>query len=54
MIFRQLFEPLSGAYTYLPFMNYAMSGNEQCGVCPFNLPEDIEAYFRQMTESPQG
>lgn len=49
MIFRQLFEPLSSTYTYLlgceetgqalkllypKFIDYAVPGNKQCGVCP--------------------
>ncbi len=39
---------------YPKFMDYAVSGNRQCGVCPCDLPENLEKYCRQMTESPQG
>ena len=35
-------------------IDYAISGNRQCGVCPAHLPEDLSAYCRQMTESLQG
>ena len=36
------------------FMDYAVPGNQQCGVCPDHLPENLQQYCRQMTESPQG
>ncbi len=39
---------------YPTFIDYAVHGNKQCGVCPCDLPENLEKYCRQMTESPQG
>ncbi|MHB1201291.1 MAG: MBL fold metallo-hydrolase [Polaromonas sp.] len=39
---------------YPAFIEYAVPGNLQCGVCPDHLPENLEKYCRQMTESPQG
>ncbi len=39
---------------YPKFIDYAVPGNRQCGVCPSGLPENLEKYCRQMTQSPQG
>lgn len=39
---------------YPTFIDYAVPGNRQCGVCPPDLPENLGNYCRQMTESPQG
>lgn len=39
---------------YPKFIDYAVPGNQQCGICPDHLPENLEKYCRQMTESPQG
>ncbi|WP_313706367.1 MBL fold metallo-hydrolase [Massilia sp.] len=39
---------------YPKFIDYAVPGNKQCGVCPADLPEHLDKYCRQMTESPQG
>jgi sulfur dioxygenase len=39
---------------YPKFIDYAVPGNKQCGVCPADLPQNLENYCRQMTESPQG
>jgi len=39
---------------YPKFIDYAVPGNKQCGVCPTALPEDLEKYCRHMTVSPQG
>ncbi|OHC68053.1 MAG: Zn-dependent hydrolase [Rhodocyclales bacterium GWA2_65_20] len=39
---------------YPNFIDYAVPGNRQCGVCPCDLPEDLEKYCRHMTESRQG
>lgn len=36
------------------FIDYAVAGNQQCGVCPPDLPENLEGYCRQMSQSPQG
>ncbi|WP_426106627.1 MBL fold metallo-hydrolase [Massilia sp. TSP1-1-2] len=39
---------------YPKFIDYAVPGNRQCGVCPSHIPEDLAKYCKQMTESPQG
>ncbi len=39
---------------YPKFIDYAVPGNQQCGVCPDHLPENLEKYCGHMTESPQG
>lgn len=39
---------------YPKFIDYAVPGNLQCGVCPCDLPGNLEKYCQQMTESPQG
>lgn len=39
---------------YPKFIDYAVPGNKQCGVCPSDLPENLEKYCQQMTQSPQG
>lgn len=39
---------------YPTFIDYALPGNKQCGVCPGDLPDDLEKYCLQMTASPQG
>lgn len=39
---------------YPKFIDYAVPGNLQCGVCPNHLPENLEKYCGHMTESPQG
>lgn len=39
---------------YPKFIDYAVPGNRLCGVCPKNLPENLEMYCGQMTESLQG
>lgn len=39
---------------YPKFIDYAVPGNRQCGVCPGDLPARLEEYCRQMTASPQG
>jgi len=36
------------------FIDYAVPGNRQCGVCPCDLPEHLQAYCRAMQFSPQG
>lgn len=36
------------------FIDYAVPGNKLCGVCPSHLPEKMEMFCQQMTESPQG
>jgi len=39
---------------YPKFIDHAVPGNRQCGVCPEDLPEQMQAYCGKMTESPQG
>lgn len=39
---------------YPKFIDYAVPGNRQCGVCPSHLPDDLAKYCKQMTDSPQG
>jgi glyoxylase-like metal-dependent hydrolase (beta-lactamase superfamily II) len=39
---------------YPAFIDHAVPGNRQCGICPADLPEKLERYCRHMTFSPQG
>ena len=39
---------------YPKFIDHAVPGNQQCGVCPEDLPNNLAEYCRQMTQSPQG
>lgn len=39
---------------YPKFIDYAVPGNRQGGVCPTDLPQELAAYCGRMTESPQG
>ena len=39
---------------YPKFIDHAVPGNRQCGVCPADLPEGLEQYCRQMEASAQG
>ncbi|MEB0057657.1 MULTISPECIES: MBL fold metallo-hydrolase [unclassified Variovorax] len=39
---------------YPKFIDYAVPGNRQCGVCPDHLPENLAQYCDHMTESLQG
>jgi glyoxylase-like metal-dependent hydrolase (beta-lactamase superfamily II) len=50
------FEALMAGLTlpYPRFIDHAVPGNRQCGVCPTDLPEALQAYCSRMTESPQG
>jgi len=50
--FRQIMAGLN--LPYPNFIDHAVPGNRQCGVCPSNLPEDLQAYCQQMEASPQG
>jgi sulfur dioxygenase len=50
--FREIMKNLN--LPYPKFIDYAVPGNKQCGVCPSHLPENLEKYCQQMTESPQG
>jgi len=39
---------------YPKFIDFAVPGNQRCGVCPPDLPENLKEYCRQMSDSPQG
>jgi sulfur dioxygenase len=39
---------------YPKFIDFAVPGNLQCGVCPDHLPENVQKYCGQMSESTQG
>jgi glyoxylase-like metal-dependent hydrolase (beta-lactamase superfamily II) len=39
---------------YPKFIDHAVPGNRLCGVCPEDLPQQLQAYCQRMTESPQG
>ena len=39
---------------YPKFIDYAVPGNRQCGVCPRDVPDNLANYCHQMTDSPQG
>lgn len=39
---------------YPTFIDYAVPGNKQCGVCPSHLPENLDKYCTHMGESLQG
>jgi len=39
---------------YPKFIDYAVPGNRECGVCPQGLPDELQAYCGRMTESRQG
>ena len=39
---------------YPKFIDFAVPGNQQCGVCPHGLPDELQRYCHQMTLSPQG
>jgi sulfur dioxygenase len=50
--FRAIMDALN--LPYPKFIDYAVPGNRNCGVCPSELPEELQKYCRQMAESPQG
>lgn len=39
---------------YPKFIDYAVPGNRQCGVCPEMLPDELQVYCGRMQQSPQG
>jgi len=39
---------------YPKFIDHAVPGNQKCGICPSDLPENMANYCQQMTESRQG
>lgn len=50
--FRKLMAGLN--LPYPDFIDFAVPGNRLCGVCPGDLPDELEKYCRQMSASPQG
>jgi len=39
---------------YPKFIDHAVPGNRQCGICPEDLPDDLKQYCDDMRHSPQG
>jgi glyoxylase-like metal-dependent hydrolase (beta-lactamase superfamily II) len=39
---------------YPKFIDHAVLGNRQCGVCPSEISDDVRQYCEQMETSPQG
>ena len=39
---------------YPKFIDHAVPGNRQCGVCPSEISDDLRQYCEQMEASPQG
>jgi sulfur dioxygenase len=39
---------------YPKFIDFAVPGNRQCGVCPEDLPAQLQAYCGEMADSRQG
>jgi hypothetical protein len=39
---------------YPTFIDYAVPGNRECGVCPFGVPEALLRYCKQMSDTRQG
>lgn len=50
--FREIMRALD--LPYPRFIDYAVPGNRQCGVCPEDLPEHLKEYCQRMEHSPQG
>jgi sulfur dioxygenase len=50
--FVKIMEELKLAYP--KFIDYAVPGNRECGVCPPDVPEDLQQYCEQIGESVQG
>lgn len=50
--FRQIMAGLK--LPYPTFIDHAVPGNRQCGVCPSDLPDNLAGYCRKMSASPQG
>lgn len=50
--FREIMSNLNLAYP--KFIDYAVPGNQKCGVCPADLPEKFNEYCAAMGESIQG
>ena len=39
---------------YPKFIDHAVPGNRECGVCPTGVPEDLQQYCEHIAGSPQG
>ncbi|HYC38223.1 MAG TPA: MBL fold metallo-hydrolase [Usitatibacter sp.] len=39
---------------YPKFIDFAVPGNRECGVCPDGLPDDLHEYCSSMAHTPQG
>lgn len=39
---------------YPRFIDYAVPGNRECGVCPTGVPENLQQYCGQIGDSVQG
>jgi glyoxylase-like metal-dependent hydrolase (beta-lactamase superfamily II) len=39
---------------YPKFIDHAVPGNRSCGVCPTDMPDNLQGYCRQMAHTPQG
>jgi hypothetical protein len=39
---------------YPTFIDHAVPGNRQCGVCPPGVPDNLSQYCEQIAASPQG
>ena len=50
--FRQIMAGLN--LPYPKFIDHAVPGNRQCGVCPPDLPQELQKYCGEMAHSPQG
>ena len=50
--FVRLMDALKLAYP--KFIDYAVPGNRECGVCPPGVPEHLQQYCAQIAESRQG
>ncbi|HEY7885064.1 MAG TPA: MBL fold metallo-hydrolase, partial [Cellvibrionaceae bacterium] len=50
--FREIMANLNLAYP--KFIDYAVPGNKKCGVCPDDLPDELQKYCGFMGNSPQG
>lgn len=50
--FKEIMKNINLAYP--KFIDHAVPGNQRCGVCPEDLPEKLDAYCKEMSESIQG
>jgi hypothetical protein len=50
--FQEIMNNLDLAYP--KFIDHAVPGNRQCGVCPDDLPEHLAEYCEDMSHSIQG